>query len=591
MKKFILSVLAFLLFSIGAYTQCFTPVWTEPSRDSMLIYVSIASLNGTNLQIGDEIGVFDREECVGVGVLTEELTGAPIYLEIEVPRQFLWWEGFRPGDTITYRFCSGGEIPNPAVTPTYISNGPTFVANGSCIVELRAINTAPAITSIPDTVALEGVPYVSSITAVDIDGDSLTYSAPILPTWLSFNDTTHILSGTPDHYDVGDNSVALRINDGTVDVIQDFVIEVENINDPPTITSDPVTEARPGVAYSYTITAEDVDGDDLTYTAIVLPGWLEFNASTHTLAATPGEGDVGDQHVTIRVSDGSIHIDHTFIITVDCANHAPTFTSNPATSVVLGESYEYAITAQDIDSDPLRYTAPVLPDWLTFFPETHVISGIPQIGDLGIHDVTLRVSDGSVSADQSFPILVKNVNTVPSFTSTPLTYALEGYLYEYYATAEDADEDPMAFSAPLLPDWLSFDVGTQNLYGTPNIGDLGDHHVTLRVSDGEGAEDQNFVITVEVQSGVGVDDFSSPDFMVVYPNPSDGRFFVELCRELESEVILEILDPMGKILLHQEFPPYLLINEAYKLSGHPAGIYFIRIFSKSLHTTRKLMIQ
>ena len=59
MKKFILSILAFLLFSIGAYAQCSTPVWTEPSHDSMLIYVSMATLYGTNLQIGDEVGVFD----------------------------------------------------------------------------------------------------------------------------------------------------------------------------------------------------------------------------------------------------------------------------------------------------------------------------------------------------------------------------------------------------------------------------------------------------------------------------------------------------------------------------------------------------
>jgi hypothetical protein len=770
MKKYILSILAFLLFSIGAYAQCFTPVWTEPSIDSMLIYVSMASLNGTNLQIGDEVGVFDGEDCVGVEVLTEELTGAPIYLVIEASRDRPRHDGFRPGRTIIYQFCSGGEVTNPAVTPTYLSNGPAFAANDSCVVELRAVNTDPTITSIPDTVAFEDALYSSAITAVDIDGDSLIYSAPLFPTWLSFNDTTHVLSGTPVNDDVGDhtvtlrvydgrvnvdtsfiihvenindapiftsipdtmaledtpyssgaialdidgdsliysarrlpswlsfndithvlsgtpvnddvgnhpvtlrvydgtvnvdtsfvihvenlnyaptftaipdtialedlpytytvtaedeegdtlsyrapvlpiwlsfdtvthilsgtpendhvgeNSVALTINDGTSDAVQSFVITVENVNDPPIVTSLPVTEARPGTAYSYTVTAEDVDGDDVTYTALVLPGWLTFNPTTHMLSATPGETDIGDQHVNIRISDGSLYVDHTFIITVSLGNHAPTFTSDPVTSVVVGELYVYTISAQDIDNDALSYSAPLLPDWLTFYPATHEISGVPYSGDLGPHDVTVRVSDGTVSADQSFPITVQNINIPPTFTSAPLTSVTEGELYVYYATAEDADGENLVFNAPVLPYWLSFDVTTQVLHGTPGNGDEGEHNVSLMVSDGEGVEIQSFIITVEVQSGVGIDDFRSPDFMVVYPNPSDGRVIVELSRELEREIILEILDPMGKVLLQQEFPPYFLIKEEYNMSDRPAGIYLIRVYNDSHQSIRKLMI-
>jgi hypothetical protein len=195
-----------------------------------------------------------------------------------------------------------------------------------------------------------------------------------------------------------------------------------------------------------------------------------------------------------------------------------------------------------------------------------------------------------VSADQSFPITVENVNALPSFTSTPVTYGLGGELYVYYAAAEDTDGDDMTFSAPLLPGWLSFDVNTQVLHGTPVNGDAGDHNVRLRVSDGDGTEDQNFVITVEVQSGIDIDDVFSPDFMVVYPNPTDGRFFVELSEEIEKEMILEILNPLGKILLQEVFSPYTLIKEEYNLSDQPAGIYFVRVYNTSYQTIKKLMI-
>jgi len=504
MKKFIVFILPFLLFSSGAYAQCFIPSWTEPSHEPMFIYVSMATLNGTNLQIGDEIGVFDGKECVGAGVLTEELTGAPVYLVIETSRERRKRGGFKPNHTILYRFCSGGEVVDLDVTPTYISKGPTFAPNDSCVVELRA---------------------------------------------------------------------------GTID-----------INDPPVITSIPVTEACSGIAYSYTIIAEDVDGDPLAYEALVLPGWLSFNPTTHTLSATPGDEDLGDQHVTIRVSDGSLFAEQTFIITVSQGNHAPSFTSDPATSVVVGDEYEYVIRAQDMDSDPLTYTAPLLPDWLTFDPETHAISGVPRSNDTGHHDVTVRVSDGTVSADQSYSITVQHVNHAPRFTSTPVTLATEDELYVYYVTAVDVDGDNLVFNAPVLPDWLNFDVSPLVLHGMPDKGDAGKHNVSLMVSDGEGTEIQSFIINVEAQSGVGIDDFRSPDFMVVFPIPSDGRVIVELSRELEREIILEILDPMGKVLLQQEYPPYSLIKEEYNMSDRPAGIYFIRVYNDSFDSIRKFLI-
>jgi hypothetical protein len=468
-----------------------------------------------------------------------------------------------------------------------VSDG-TVNVDTSFYIHVLNVNDPPAFTSLQDTTGLQGALYSYTVTAEDIDGDTLTFSAPVLPIWLSFDTATHLLSGTPGNDHVGDNSVVLRINDGTVGVIQDFVIVVENVNDPPAVTSVPVTEARPGVAYSYTVTAVDIDGDELSYVALVLPGWLSYNPVTHTLSATPSEQDLGDQHVTIRISDGLLHIDHTFIITVDNGNHAPTFTSEPATSVAVGTTYVYAITAQDIDGDPLSYTAPVLPDWLTFYPETNVMSGVPQSGDLGPHNVTVNVSDGTVSAEQHFSVLVENENTPPSFTSIPITSVSAGELYVYNAVAEDADGDELSYSALTLPDWLNFDVHTQNLHGTPTNDDAGDHQVTLRVTDGEGAENQNFVIAVNFVDGI--ETLSLEEGILIYPNPADGRFFVEFSRELDKNVSLEIMDPVGRIVHQQVFPPYVLIFEEYNLIDKSPGMYYIRICDGSFQIIRKLII-
>ncbi|MBE9516908.1 MAG: T9SS type A sorting domain-containing protein, partial [Bacteroidetes bacterium] len=101
----------------------------------------------------------------------------------------------------------------------------------------------------------------------------------------------------------------------------------------------------------------------------------------------------------------------------------------------------------------------------------------------------------------------------------------------------------------------------------------------------------SFIITVDFKSGLGVDDDFTSDLMLIYPNPSDGIFSIELSEALESEVMLEVLDPLGKVLLQQEFPPYTLIQEEYNLSDRPAGIYFIRVYNASFQNLKKLMLR
>ena len=51
----------------------FAPVWTGNGVDHMNFYVVKASIEGSNMQAGDEIAVFDGVHCVGAEVLSEEM--------------------------------------------------------------------------------------------------------------------------------------------------------------------------------------------------------------------------------------------------------------------------------------------------------------------------------------------------------------------------------------------------------------------------------------------------------------------------------------------------------------------------------------
>ena len=73
----------------------------------------------------------------------------------------------------------------------------------------------PAVTSVNED-------SVYSYTGSDVDtGDSVILIGTSIPTWLSFNTTTGLLTGTPTNDDVGNHTVKLTANDlnGTVEKI------------------------------------------------------------------------------------------------------------------------------------------------------------------------------------------------------------------------------------------------------------------------------------------------------------------------------------------------------------------------------------
>jgi hypothetical protein len=76
-------------------------------------------------------------------------------------------------------------------------------------------------------------------------------------------------------------------------------------NNPPTISGNPPTGVTMGVAYSFTPTASDPDGDALTFSVANRPTWAAFDSSTGTLSGTPTMGSTGlFPNIQISVSDG-----------------------------------------------------------------------------------------------------------------------------------------------------------------------------------------------------------------------------------------------------------------------------------------------
>ncbi len=420
-------------------------------------------------------------------------------------------------------FENPGDANADGVYEVQVSAGD---GNGGSVAQLISItvadvNDAPGFTSTAITGATQDTLYSYSISTTDPDGDPLSINATTLPAWLTFTDNgdgTATLSGTPTNAEIGNHNVALEVSDGLLSDTQSFTIAVVNVNDAPTFTSPPTTSAAQDTAYGYTITTADPDGNPLSINATTLPAWLTLTDNgddTATLSGTPTNAEVGNHHVVLEVSDGSLSDTQSFTIVVANVNDAPTFIGTAVTNATQDTFYSYSISTTDPDGDPLTINATTLPAWLTFVDNgdgTATLSGTPTNADVGGHNVVLAVSDGLLNGTQSFTITVGNSNDAPSITSngggaTAAIAVAENQAGVTTVSASDADGDTPSFSISGGADAglfavdansgaLSFNTARDFESPTDANGD-GVYTVEVTAGDGNGGSDtQTISVTV-----------------------------------------------------------------------------------------------
>ncbi len=105
-----------------------------------------------------------------------------------------------------------------------------------------------------------------------------------------------------------------------VDFIEFPLLNGMQNNNAPEFTSTDSTSAVKGTPYSYTLTTYDADGDNVSLSSVVLPGWLSFidnGNGTGTLSGTPTGFDIYTHQVIISASDGFAFTPHLFEIEVE----------------------------------------------------------------------------------------------------------------------------------------------------------------------------------------------------------------------------------------------------------------------------------
>ncbi|WP_157964705.1 tandem-95 repeat protein, partial [Algibacillus agarilyticus] len=224
--------------------------------------------------------------------------------------------------TLTNNVLSGtptnDNVGSHAVVLT-VSDGTTSV-DESFSITVTNTNDAPTITSSGITSATEDSIYNYTLSASDADtGDTLTYTATTKPTWLSFDASTRILSGTPTNSDVGTHAVVLTVSDGTASINESFDIAVANSNDAPTevaLSNASIKQSDVASTAVGNLSTTDIDQFDThTYT---ICNSVAFSINGDSLIAnTPSTLSAGTIDVCVESTDSAgASKQETFTVTV-----------------------------------------------------------------------------------------------------------------------------------------------------------------------------------------------------------------------------------------------------------------------------------
>ena len=296
---------------------------------------------------------------------------------------------------------------------------------------------------------------------IDADGDPLTVSAVTDPPHGTavIDPDAKTITYTPDPNFCGPDTFGYTMTDGQASDSA-IVVPVEVIcnNEPPVANADsPTTNEDTAIGIEVLANDTDPDGGDVLSVISVTdpPSGAAQIESSGFVTYSPDANFCGTDTFNYTISDGNGATDvGTVTVTVTCINDAPVISPIPNRISPWGEDVTDTVTANDPDpGDTITYSLVSWPSGASVSP-SGAFSWTPLAGQVGVHTIVVRATDGTASDDESFTVTVNK-------RSTYIVYTVE---------TSGQYSDPVSVSAelrdfegtPVSARTLSFTIGSRS---------------------------------------------------------------------------------------------------------------------------------
>jgi len=254
--------------------------------------------------------------------------------------------------------------------------------------------------------------------------------------------------------------------------------------------------------------------------ALVPTGNIVFGGSgaNRTVRVTPLANQYGSSTITVTVSDGTNTSSDSFLVTVRAVDDTPTiaYISNKIIDED-GNIGNTQFTVGDIDTNPQSLVISKTSSNTGLIPTSNIvinnlgfyysINVTPQANKYGSSTITLNVSDGSTSRNESFLVTVNSVNDTPTISNISNKTINEDSSTGYVAfSIGDVETSVNSLLLSKASSNLSL-VPTGNIvFGgsgtnrtvrvTPVANKYGSSTITITVSDGNKTRSDSYLVTV-----------------------------------------------------------------------------------------------
>ena len=405
------------------------------------------------------------------------------------------------GDTLTFSVVTppghgtlSGTAPDLTYTPEAGFSGSdnfTFKANDGNVdsnvatvsITIDAGNHAPVAQDQAVATNVE-TPLNVTLTATDIDGDTLTFSVVTPPGNGTLSGTAPDLTYTPEAGFSGSDNFTFKANDGNVDSnVATVNITIDAGNHAPA-AQDQAVATNVETPLNVTLTASDIDGDTLTFSVVTPPGNGTLSGTAPDLTYTPEAGFSGSDNFTFKANDGNVDSNvATVSITIDAGNHAPV-AQDQAAATNVETPLNITLTAADIDGDTLTFSVVTPPGHGALSGTAPDLTYTPEAGFSGSDNFTFKANDGNIDSNVATVSITINAGNhapvaqdqaVATNVETPLNVTL---------TATDIDGDTLTFSVVTPPGNGTLSGTAPDLTYTPEAGFSGSDNFTFKANDG-----------------------------------------------------------------------------------------------------------